>query len=280
MRPLTTLPFHVWRRLKSFADMNIYENGGIMLVSQVDIGVIPPTPQNTEQDSPTPQKPSRIIHDVAEALGYHIGYKQEHGGLLVQDIYPKPGTTAEQISTSSKTELLLHTETAFHPYRPRFVVLLCLRGDEQAKTTFSSAKNFLAKLDKKTKQILSEPRFTTTIDISFLNGGAKDQKITTPVLSGTDDKPVLVFDTQLMRGTDDEAQQALLDMSLAIAECVQSVTLHAGDLLILDNHRVVHGRTSFVAKFDGTDRWVLRALAVEKLPPKEHISGRVITTQF
>jgi hypothetical protein len=155
-----------------------------------------------------------------------------------------------------------------------------LRGDENARTTFSSVKNFIGKLDKKTKQILTEPRFTTTIDISFLNGGAKDQEITTPILSGTDDKPVIIFDTQLMRGLDGEAQQALSDLSVAVSQSVQSVTLRAGDLLVLDNHRVVHGRTSFAAKYDGTDRWVLRALAVEKLPPKEHISGRVITTQF
>ncbi len=260
--------------------MDIHENGGIMVVSQVAVGDIPPTPHNNAQNSPTPQLPSRIIHDVAEALGYHIGYQQEHGGSLVQNIYPKPGTTTEQISTSSKTELLLHTETAFHPYRPRFVVLLCLRGDENAKTTFSSAKNFIGKLDKRTKQILTEPRFTTTIDISFLNGGAKDQEIITPILSGTDEKPVIIFDTQLMRGLDGEAQQALSDLSVAVSQSVQSVTLRAGDLLVLDNHRVVHGRTSFAAKYDGTDRWVLRALAVEKLPPKEHISGRVITTQF
>jgi hypothetical protein len=40
-----------------------------------------------------------------------------------------------------------------------------------------------------------------------------------------------------------------LDLSLAEADCV-----------VLDNLRVVHGRKTFAARFDGSDRWLKRAI--------------------
>ncbi|MEZ5272765.1 MAG: TauD/TfdA family dioxygenase [Ilumatobacteraceae bacterium] len=59
------------------------------------------------------------------------------------------------------------------------------------------------------------------------------------------------------------------------------VALEAGDLLVVDNHVAVHGRTAYTPRFDGTDRWLQRAMVVPDLAPSagERI-GRVITTVF
>jgi alpha-ketoglutarate-dependent taurine dioxygenase len=60
-----------------------------------------------------------------------------------------------------------------------------------------------------------------------------------------------------------------------------SVVLEPGDLLVIDNDIVVHGRSPFVARFDGTDRWLQRAFVVEDLAPSNgERDGRVITTAF
>ena len=41
--------------------------------------------------------------------------------------------------------------------------------------------------------------------------------------------------------------------------------LEAGDLLVVDNRRAVHGRSEFRARFDGTDRWLQRTFVVDDL---------------
>ena len=52
----------------------------------------------------------------------------------------------DQISSSSKVELEMHTETAFHPYMPNYVLLLCMRGDITAETTYSLLEDILENL--------------------------------------------------------------------------------------------------------------------------------------
>ena len=56
--------------------------------------------------------------------------------------------------------------------------------------------------------------------------------------------------------------------------------LDAGDLLVIDNRRAVHGRSKFRARFDGTDRWLQRTFVVDELATIADRRGSVITTQF
>ncbi|MEJ3744943.1 TauD/TfdA family dioxygenase [Actinomycetes bacterium KLBMP 9797] len=46
----------------------------------------------------------------------------------------------------------------------------------------------------------------------------------------------------------------------AFEECGFTVALAPGDLLIVDNDAMVHGRVAFRARYDGTDRWIKRVL--------------------
>jgi hypothetical protein len=59
------------------------------------------------------------------------------------------------------------------------------------------------------------------------------------------------------------------------------VALRTGDLLVVDNSVSVHGRSSFPARFDGTDRWLQRTFVVSDLAASAtERQGRVITTRF
>ena len=70
-------------------------------------------------------------------------------------------------------------------------------------------------------------------------------------------------------------------LTRVVHERAIAVVLEAGDLLVLDNHRVVHGRSPFAARFDGADRWVQRAFVVADLDASAHErTGRIITTRF
>ena len=39
---------------------------------------------------------------------------------------------------------------------------------------------------------------------------------------------------------------------------MKDVRLQPGDIAFIDNYRAVHGRESFRARYDGTDRWLKR----------------------
>ena len=84
-----------------------------------------------------------------------------------------------------------------------------------------------------------------------------------------------------MVGTDAEAQAALDRLGRAVRAHATAVVLEAGDLLVIDNHRVVHARSPFHARFDGRDRWLQRAFVVSDLTPSTAArTGRIITTRF
>ncbi|MEO6156402.1 MAG: TauD/TfdA family dioxygenase [Ilumatobacteraceae bacterium] len=218
---------------------------------------------------------------AARRLGQPVGYEPEHGGDVIQNIVPTRGASDRQVSTSSKVELMFHTEAAFHPYRPRFLLLLCLRGDPAARTTLSSINEVLPLLPAMVVDALFEPRFRTAVDESYLHGRSNVLGPPTAVLTGSRARPSMVFDADLMVGIDAEADEALTRLGAVVAAHHTGVVLTQGDLLIVDNNVAVHGRSPFTPRFDGTDRWLQRTFVVSDLAPSAaDRRGRTITTHF
>ena len=123
---------------------------GIILFKNLDIGFVPNTPATPFPNSikqTSSDKSSLVFLKYAQKFGHPVSYVQEQKGQLVQNIVPVHKTETQQISTSSKVELALHTETAFHPYKPDYVLLLCLRGDPNAVTTYANVEDIFKKLD-------------------------------------------------------------------------------------------------------------------------------------
>jgi L-asparagine oxygenase len=254
---------------------------GALLLRGMPVGDLPPTPPSPTATVVKDHVSELVLLTVARRLGQPVGYEPEHGGDLVQNIVPVQATTDRQVSTSSKVTLMFHTEAAFHPHRPRYLLLLCLRGDERAFTTLSSIHEVLPHLDAETRTTLFEPRFRTAVDESYLHGRANVLGPAMPVLTGVADTPSMVFDADLMVGTDTAADAALARLSEAVAAHQTGIALCAGDLLVVDNNVAVHGRTPFVPRFDGTDRWLQRAMVVSDLAPSAgERRDRVIVTRF
>jgi alpha-ketoglutarate-dependent taurine dioxygenase len=214
----------------------------------------------------------------------------------VQNLVPTVAGAERQVSTSSKVDLAFHTETAFHPHAPRYLVLLCLRGHPDARTTLCSVHDVISALDAETIDVLRQPRFTCGVDESFLDGMPQhadarhpsiavaarlDARGPLPVIGGTAERPTFWFDAELMRGTDPAAQAALDQLGRAVADRQSAVVLEAGDCLVVDNTVAVHGRSSYAARFDGTDRWLQRSFVVSDLASSAaDRNGRIIATSF
>lgn len=273
------LPAEVHDALVDFADQS--PRDGYLLLRNIDIGDIPLTPSSPREATSKDLRSEFALLTIARCLGQPIGYRPEHNGSLVQNIVPVRGTEGGQISTSSRVELQFHTETAFHPYRPRYLLLLCLRGDSQAGTLVASVYDIVKRLSQSDLEVLREPRFRTAVDQSFLHRAASGLGVAQPILSGSESDLTLVYDADLMVGIDTAAQDVFERLASAVRESSQCVVLAAGDLLVVDNNVAVHGRTPFVARFDGTDRWIQRTFVVSDLSPSasDRVS-RIITTTF
>lgn len=273
------LPAEVHDALVDFADQS--PRDGYLLLRNVDIGDVPSTPSTPVAATPKDLHSEFVLLTMARCLGQPVGYRPEHNGSLVQNIVPVRGAEGSQISTSSRVELQFHTETAFHPYRPRYLLLLCLRGDSQAGTLVASVYDIVDRLSQSDLEVLRQPRFRTAVDQSFLNGATSGLGVARPILSGSETDLTFVYDADLMVGIDIAAQDVLERLASAVRESSRCVVLEAGDLLVVDNNVAVHGRTPFVARFDGTDRWIQRTFVVSDLSPSASDRvGRIITTTF
>jgi alpha-ketoglutarate-dependent taurine dioxygenase len=273
------MPTAVHDALVDFADFP-HESGAVILRG-VPVGTLPPTPATPTTPAQKDPLSEFALLTVARRLGQPVGYGPEHGGDLVQNIVPTKTAHDRQVSTSSKVQLMFHTEAAFHPHRPRYLLLLCLRGDPAAFTTLASIFEILPQLPLEVVDVLFQPRFRTAVDESYLQGRNNVLGAPMAILSGDRARPSMVFDADLMVGIDEQADDSLRVLGEAIEMCHTAVALEAGDLLIVDNTVAVHGRSPFTPRFDGTDRWLQRTFVVSDLAPSAaDRRGRVITTHF
>lgn len=273
------LPSVVHDALVDFADAA--PQSGALVVRGVPVGSLPHTPESPTAPTVKDHVSEFVLLTVARRLGQPVGYQPEHGGDLVQNLVPTKANAHRQVSTSSGVDLMFHTEAAFHPHRPKFLLLLCLRGDANAITTLSSIFEVLPLLPERVVETLFQPRFRTAVDESYLHGRSNVLGAPMPVLSGDRQRPTMVFDADLMVGIDEEADAALRALSAVVEQHHTGLALESGDLLIVDNDVAVHGRSSYTPRWDGFDRWIQRSMAVTDLAPSAgERNGRVIVTHF
>ncbi len=259
----------------------------VTIIRKLDVGEVPRTPTK-QWFNLSLTKPRKILLEAASFYGFPISFTQEQNGALIQNVHPIQSTETKQISSSSKVELSLHTETAFHQYKPTMVLLLCLRGDSKAVTTYADVNEIIEHLSPETLTTLTQPLFTTSVDESFRTKGESDMEITCSILKRYKEIPSFVvdppiyeicYDEALMKGLNEQATNALGELKQAIDKSIREIVLETGDLLIMNNTRVIHGRLPFKARYDGTDRWLLRMFVINQLPPKNH-SVQTIDEQY
>ncbi len=211
-------------------------------------------------------------------LGDAFGWSTQQDGYLVHDISPIKGLEKEQLGTGSEELLWWHTEDAFHEYRGEYIGFMCLRNPDQVATTFGSIAD--VDLTPDHKKLLFQKRYTIRPDESHLpknchrKEGLDDhletafQKIrrqnTRPgkvaVLFGSPDDPYIRCDPYFMDPLidDEEAQAALDELVRQMDRVIKPEVFQQGDFAFIDNLKVVHGRQSFKARYDGRDRWLKR----------------------
>lgn len=209
---------------------------------------------------PTVDAAALTLLAVLSQLGEPFTFASLYEGRLVQHVTPVPGQEDAQTSEGSDTVLAWHVEDAFTDDRCEFFGLLCLRGEPSAQTLVASARSL--DLPVEVERVLREPRFVIEPDVAHGADSIPDLPMTA-VLSGPPSDPEICFDAVYQRPADPadvEAIAALKVLAGAVDDAVVGHVLDPGQLLIADNRRVVHGRTVFRPRYDGTDRWLLRTM--------------------
>jgi L-asparagine oxygenase len=249
------LPFRVLEAIRTFRhDAGV---DGMLTISNLPIAPesLPPTPSVPDSVEPAATVPAAIAVLLGQQLGEVIAYRDEKRGALVQNIVPVPALERSQ-SNGGSVPLQLHTENAFHPNRPDYVGLLCLRpAREGVGTHVASIRRALALLDGGDLAVLQQARFQTAAPPSF---GSADRSGPHPVLNGGADDPDIRVDFHATSALDEAAAAALSRLREALMEVRVDLVLRSGDMVFLDNRLVVHGRSAFAPRYDGGDRWLHR----------------------
>ena len=245
-------------QIAQILDFKMFGNPqGFLRLQGMEIGDIPPTPQSRADVRKPDERSEKLLLQATALLGDPVGYVQESGGCIVNNLFPQPTQSRAVSSDSFDTELDLHTENAFHAIQPDYLLLLCLRQDPTAQ-----AITYIASVDRILEHLTYEQQaFFLNEPYNFLSDYGpteKNQRIDInkhqTVLYGDPDTPFFRFDPQFMVAYSDRAQHSLVALRRIAWDVVEPVRLARGDLLIIDNRRTAHARSPFPARFDGRDR--------------------------
>lgn len=216
-----------------------------------------------------------LISIISFILGEVFGWEEEQNGRIVHDILPLKEHHYSQESTGSAKEIYWHTEEAFHDYPADYLVLLCIKNPDKIATTYCSVNSL--DLSDSVYDILFEPKFVFKKVASHKS--QFEETYIRPILYGCRSKPFIRIDPFYMEAAvDDTAATNSLNILINyINLSLKYIILKPGDLLILDNSMCVHGRNSFLAKYDGNDRWLKRVNVTRDIYKFKKYNGDILS---
>lgn len=273
------------RLLTFLEEFRLSEPAALCLVSglAVDEQRIGPTPKHW-RDRPAgaatfPQEIFFLL--LAARLGDVFGWGTQQDGRIMHDVLPIRGHEHHEIGSNSLQHLSWHTEDAFHPCRGDYVALMCLKNPDGAETMVSAGPDVdWSSIDV---EALFAPDFTIMPDNSHqpqdaagssgdpeldrlrrrsfaLIAAWNEQPDPRPLLFGDHGDPYLALDPYHMdpAAWSERSQLAFKQLCAELEANMRDLVLQPGDVVFIDNFRAVHGRKSFVPRYDGTDRWLKR----------------------
>ncbi len=276
------LPSHLVQFLE---DYRLREPAALCLVSGLEVSEerLGPTPGHwRDSQYRSPAFPQEIFFLLcASVLGDVFGWATQQDGRIMHDVLPIKGHEYVELGSNSLQHLSWHTEDAFHPCRGDYVALMCLKNPGAVATVMCDA----ADIDWSAVDVeaLFEAEFTQMPDNSHQPQNAtestgdpiidrlrarsfqliqswNDHPVKRPVLFGDRHDPYMALDPYHMKteGWPPRSLRSFEGLCDQIEANMQDIQLRPGDIAFIDNYRAVHGRKSFRARYDGTDRWLKR----------------------
>ena len=274
----TPLSHELPRRLRGVMnEFRLKDDGyGVMVIRgfPVDDGKIGPTPASwDERSSSRTLEQETLLALCGTLLGDLVAWASEQDGYMIHNVLPiKKYEDSHTLGWGSAEENIFHVEDAFSPYSPDYLGLICMRNPDATGTTISAVADLdLAQLDVDT--LFGENFYVRPDDAHMVTAEARSQREEevnkppkTAILFGDRKAPYVRLDPPYMDAHgSDKAQKAMEQIVRAMSVNKKYVRLQAGDMVFIDNCRVVHGREPFKAKYDGTDRWLKRVKVTHDL---------------
>ncbi|HEV2780529.1 MAG TPA: TauD/TfdA family dioxygenase [Actinophytocola sp.] len=242
---------------------------GFILLRGLEVGTLPPTHTDGEPATLPAHGTAGSMMLLAELLGTMIGYADEKGGDLVHDVQPLPGEET-RVEGSGAVPFDFHIENVHHPLRPDFIGLLCLRQDHDgvAATRIASIREAFELVKPDVLETLRQCQFYSYYPGSFTRVLTAEPMPAGPhpVIYGPADRPLLRFNSHNTIAMSKAGRAALQALTEALELVCHEVVLRPGDCAILDNHVATHGRSAFVPRYDGHDRWLRRFYSIGSIP--------------
>ena len=83
-----------------------------------------------------------------------------------------------------------------------------------------------------------------------------------PIITGPPEDPLLRFDQDLISGITEPANELVKKIIDIYYKHRLEYNLKSGEILLIDNNRVVHGRSTFYPNYDDNDRFLTRCFAM------------------
>lgn len=257
----TILPLEMQRTLVRF-QLDPTAPGALYIPTGLRDPVLPATPSDGGRAW---DKTTFVSEGLGIGFGHFsgqpFGYPDEKQGELFHNIVPVRGKEETASNASSKRDFALHVDNAAVRPCPHGFVLSGVRGDPRgdAVTYIVDARALVAQLDKDTVTTLRAPLFNIPTPESH---GPERRRWAgpQPALSGPPSLPEIWMDLNNMQAITAPAAQALdaVRDAVTLPGVAEGVCLTPGDVLLINNRKVLHGRRPFDAQYGGEDRWVQR----------------------
>ena len=229
-------------------------SGRIRYHQFVDIPVteaVPPT--QTDYTARIPKQTFQcegVIGAVSLDLGNLFGY-EETSPYVIYDIYPVKGYEESRSFVNSKKMLSFHSDGSAHPaLSPDYVLLYCLRSDPAARNLIVDLDVLVGALPSDVVDVLMQPVF------KHLVSQWPERYQLKPILFVEDRDLAVQYDEDNVFGCNAVAISAQNLLNDRLRDVAAEIGSTDNSLLVIDNKRCVHARTSFTPRFDGTDRWI------------------------
>jgi L-asparagine oxygenase len=249
---------------------------GVLLFRGLPVSAgLPATPDSSDTGLRARSGAEAILIGLATLTGPVFGFPGWRDGHRVHNIFPLPEDLDTQ-KASSATRLEMHTEAAFAIGSPDALAIICLRSDKDGAptTAFCDLRKAWDQLSAAKQALLAEPAFLAT-GPDWNQGESRGNAFAVTHLPGgtpTAKERQRFHYIAALRGATPDHEAALRSLKAGIRAATTEVTLMPGDLVLIDNTHVAHGRAPFTPRFDGTDRWLQRCLIRQAARSAHHIA--------
>jgi hypothetical protein len=244
-----------------------------LIVRNLPTDQLPKTPYESDPELESCKIVQAAILGAFHCLGIHpVSYEGENDDSIFRHVAPKASAQNTVSSYGSLYALDVHADNPHLPLVgepvdkmsccPEYLSLAGMRCEVAVPTRIVSVHSVFRALPGFVQDELMRPHYAIRRPESFAK---RDYEIIAPVILRSDDGTIRCrFNQANMRALTPSAEFAL-KMFSALANALENqhrILLRNGDLLVFKNQQALHARDSFEARFDGTDRWMIRVFGV------------------